>query len=288
MQDFLPVNKKEMKERGMGTGRLCLRDRAMPTWTILPLVRPLSADCWKAADIRWGSSASRTGERKKVSRYSANPGWDFWLQPEIWIPWSIITLCRRSTDRRIPILREGRWVFVRTGLLVVYSNLIRQTYKHTPIILGGIEASLRRMAHYDYWENKVKHSILIDSGADLISYGMGEHSIIEIAEALESGIPVEEITYIAGTVFKCKDLDRVYEPIILPSYEEVKEDKKDLCGQLCHTISEYGPVQRQDQWRNFTGTRGYVVQNPPALPLSQEEMDDVYALPYTERVSSHV
>ena len=107
--------------------------------------------------------------------------------------------------------------------VIVYSNLIRQTFKKTPVILGGIEASLRRMAHYDYWENKVKHSILIDSGADLISYGMGEHSIIEIAESLESGIPVEEITYIAGTVFKCKDLDRVYEPIVLPSYEEVKE-----------------------------------------------------------------
>lgn len=88
--------------------------------------------------------------------------------------------------------------------VIVYSNLIRQTFKKTPVILGGIEASLRRMAHYDYWENKVKHSILIDSGADLISYGMGEHSIIEIAEALDSGIPVSEITYVAGTVYKCR------------------------------------------------------------------------------------
>ena len=106
--------------------------------------------------------------------------------------------------------------------VIVYSNLIRQTYKKTPIILGGIEASLRRLAHYDYWENKVKHSVLLDSGADMISYGMGEHSIIEIADALASGLPVEELTYIAGTVFKCKDLSRVYYPIILPSYEEVK------------------------------------------------------------------
>ena len=105
---------------------------------------------------------------------------------------------------------------------VVYSNLIRQVYKKTPIILGGIEASLRRLAHYDYWENKVKHSVLLDSGADMISYGMGEHSIIEIADALASGLPVEELTYIAGTVFKCRDLSRVYDPIILPSYEEVK------------------------------------------------------------------
>ena len=90
--------------------------------------------------------------------------------------------------------------------VIVYSNLIRQTYKKTPIILGGIEASLRRLAHYDYWENKVKHSVLLDSGADMISYGMGEHSIIEIADALASGLPVEELTYIAGTVFKCSDL----------------------------------------------------------------------------------
>ena len=109
--------------------------------------------------------------------------------------------------------------------VIVYSNLIRQTFKKTPVILGGIEASLRRMAHYDYWENKVKHSILIDSGADLISYGMGEHSIIEIAEALDSGIPVSEITYVAGTVYKCRDLSRTYEPIILPSFDEVQADK---------------------------------------------------------------
>ena len=109
--------------------------------------------------------------------------------------------------------------------VIVYSNLIRQTFKKTPVILGGIEASLRRMAHYDYWENKVKHSILIDSGADLISYGMGEHSIIEIAEALDSGIPVSEITYVSGTVYKCRDLSRTYEPIILPSFDEVQADK---------------------------------------------------------------
>ena len=109
---------------------------------------------------------------------------------------------------------------------VVYSNLIRQTYKHTPIILGGIEASLRRLAHYDYWSNRVRRSVLMDSGADLISYGMGEHSIIQIAEALQSGIPVEEITYIPGTVFKSKELSRVYDPIVLPSFEAVTADKK--------------------------------------------------------------
>ena len=93
---------------------------------------------------------------------------------------------------------------------VVYGNLIRQTYKQTPVILGGIEASLRRLAHYDYWSDRLKRSVLLDSGADMISYGMGEHSIVEIAEALDAGIAVSDITYISGTTVKTKSLDSVY------------------------------------------------------------------------------
>ena len=166
---------------------------------------------------------------------------------------------------------------------VVYSNLIRQVYKKTPIILGGIEASLRRLAHYDYWENKVKHSVLLDSGADMISYGMGEHSIIEIADALASGLPVEELTYIAGTVFKCRDLSRVYDPIILPSYEEVKVNKKVYADSFAIQYQNTDPFSARPMAESY-GTKGYIIQNPPALPLTQEEMDDVYALPYTEKV----
>lgn len=163
---------------------------------------------------------------------------------------------------------------------VVYSNLIRQTYKHTPIILGGIEASLRRMAHYDYWENKVKHSILIDSGADLISYGMGEHSILEIAEALQSGIPVQEITYVAGTVFKSHDLGRVYDPMVLPDFETVKSDKKAYADSFAIQYRNTDPFTSKPLAESY-GNRGYVIQNPPAQPLTQTEMDDVYDLPYT-------
>ena len=163
--------------------------------------------------------------------------------------------------------------------VIVYSNLIRQTFKKTPIILGGIEASLRRMAHYDYWENKVKHSILIDSGADLISYGMGEHSIIEIAEALDSGIPVAEITYVAGTVYKCKDLSRAYAPIVLPSYEEVKENKMSYAKRFAIQYQNTDPFTAGTMAESY-GNKGYVIQNPPALPLTQNEMDDVYDLPY--------
>ena len=162
---------------------------------------------------------------------------------------------------------------------VVYGNLIRQTYKKTPIILGGIEASLRRMAHYDYWSDKLKRSVLLDSGADVISYGMGEHSIIELAEALDAGIPVEDITYIAGTVVKTKSLDSIYDAEILPSFEDLKADK------MNYARSFYTQYLNTDA---FNGKRLvepysehlYVVQNPPATPLTQMEMDDVYSLPY--------
>ena len=162
---------------------------------------------------------------------------------------------------------------------VVYCNLIRQVYKNTPIIIGGIEASLRRMAHYDYWSNKLKRSILLDSGADLISYGMGERSIVEIAEALDSGLAVEDITYIDGTVCKVQSLDSVYDAVILESFEELQQDKlnytKSFYKQYCNTDPYSGKRLVEPYSDNL-----YVVQNPPAKPLSQSEMDRVYSLPY--------
>ena len=183
---------------------------------------------------------------------------------------------RRKTDAYTPGGEMGKRP---DYACVVYGNLIRQTYKKTPIILGGIEASLRRMAHYDYWSDKLKRSVLLDSGADVISYGMGEHSIVELAEALDAGIPVEDITYIAGTVVKTKSLDSIYDAEILPSFEDLKEDK------MNYARSFYTQYLNTDA---FNGKRLvepysehlYVVQNPPATPLTQMEMDDVYSLPY--------
>ena len=162
---------------------------------------------------------------------------------------------------------------------VVYGNLIRQTYKHTPIILGGIEASLRRMAHYDYWSNKLKRSILLDSGADIISYGMGERSIIAIAEALDAGLDVKDITYIDGTVCKVKNLDSVYDYIRLPSYEDLKADKleyaRSFYTQYCNT-DPFSGKRLVEPYNDHL----YVVQNPPSKPLTMEEMDQVYSYPY--------
>ena len=161
---------------------------------------------------------------------------------------------------------------------VVYCNLIRQAYKDVPIIVGGIEASLRRLAHYDYWSDSLKRSVLMDSGANLISYGMGERSIVDIADALASGMAVSDITFVDGTCYKTKRLEDVYDYILLPDYQELLADKRKYAEsfytQYCNTdpfagkrlVEPYGTV--------------YVVQNPPAKPLTMQEMDDIYDLPY--------
>lgn len=162
---------------------------------------------------------------------------------------------------------------------VVYSNLIRRKYKNTPIIIGGIEASLRRLAHYDYWSNKVKRAILLDSGADLCLYGMGERSIIEVADALKSGINIKDLTFVKGSVYKTKNIDNLYDYTILDSYDEIKEDK------TAFAKSFYTQYQNTDPFTAKTLVEPYpngvfVVQNPPQEPLSQDEMDYVYSLPY--------
>ena len=161
---------------------------------------------------------------------------------------------------------------------VVYCNLIRQAYKDVPIIVGGIEASLRRLAHYDYWSDSLKRSVLMDSGADLISYGMGERSIVEIADALNTGMNVKDITFVDGTCYKTKRIEDVYDFEMLPSYEALCKSKRKYAEsfyvQYCNTdafsgrrlVEPYGSV--------------YVVQNPPAKPLSTQEMDDIFDLPY--------
>lgn len=162
---------------------------------------------------------------------------------------------------------------------IVYGNLIRQVYKKTPVIIGGIEASLRRLAHYDYWSNHLKRSILLDSGADLISYGMGERSIVEIADALKSGIAVGDITFIDGTVYKAKNLSSVYDAVTLPSYEELKKDKLNYARSFYVQYCNTDPFSGKRLVESYSDHL-YVVQNPPAKPLSQPEMDRVYSFSY--------
>ena len=182
----------------------------------------------------------------------------------------------RSTDAYTPGGEMGKRPDHAT---VVYGNLIRRKFKNSPIIIGGIEASLRRMAHYDYWTDSFKRSVLLDSQADLISYGMGEKSIVEIADALAAGISVKDITYIQGTVYKTKDISGIYEPVILPSYDRMKADKTLYAKSFSIQHENTDFCTGKPLIEEYAGGI-YVVQNPPQPPLTTEEMDAVYALPY--------
>ncbi|MGO5542075.1 YgiQ family radical SAM protein [Blautia sp. HCP3S3_H10_1] len=278
MSQFLPVTKKDMEARGWEqldfvyvTGDAYVDHSSFGTAIISRLLdsRGYKVGIIPQPDWRRKESIAVLGEPRLGFLVSAG-------NMDSMVNHYTVAKKHRQKDSYSP---GGKMGLRPDRAVIVYSNLIRQTFKKTPIILGGIEASLRRMAHYDYWENKVKHSILIDSGADLISYGMGEHSIIEIAEALDSGIPVAEITYVAGTVYKCKDLSRAYAPIVLPSYEAVKEDKMSYAKSFAIQYQNTDPFTAGTMAESY-GNKGYVIQNPPALPLTQNEMDDVYDLPY--------
>lgn len=163
--------------------------------------------------------------------------------------------------------------------VIVYCNLIRKTYKKTPIIIGGIEASLRRLGHYDYWSNKVRRSILLDSGADIISYGMGEKSVVEIADALNSGMDVSDITFIDGTVFKTRNPDYLYDAVKLPDFEEIKNDKVKYAESFAIQYKNTDPFTGKRMYETYDGAM-YVVVNKASKPMTTMELDDVYALPY--------
>ena len=278
MRDFLPISKKDMKKRG---------------WDYLDFVY-IIGDAYVDHSSFGPAIISRVLESRgfRVGIIS-QPDWTndesicVFGEPRLGFLVSggnmdpmvnhyTVSKKKRKTDAYTPGGVIGKRPDHAT---VVYCNLIRRTYKNTPIIIGGIEASLRRMAHYDYWSDSLKRSILLDSQADIISYGMGERSIVEIAEALDSGIEAKDITFIEGTVYKTKDIENVYDYVMLPSYDDLKRDRLEFAKSF------------NTQYRNtdpFSGKRLvepydkgiYVVQNPPAKPLTQMEMDDVYALPF--------
>ena len=182
---------------------------------------------------------------------------------------------RRKTDAFTPGGVMGKRPDYAT---TVYCNLIRQTYKDVPILIGGIEASLRRLAHYDYWSESMKRSILLDSQADLLMYGMGEKSIVEIADALNAGLDVKDITYIDGTAYHTQTLDESLPTITLPSFEELKSDRRRYAESFRIQYGNCDPFTAKRLAEPYGS--GYVVQNPPQKPLTTQEMDDIYDLPY--------
>ena len=183
---------------------------------------------------------------------------------------------RRRTDAYSP---GGQARLRPDHACVVYGNLIRRTFKRTPIVLGGIEASLRRLAHYDYWSDSLKRSVLLDSGADLVSYGMGEKSIVDIADALASGLAVDDLTYIPGTVYRTRTPERVYEGVTLPSFQQMQDDRLDYARSFKLQMDNLNPFMGHALVEEYPHGV-FVVQNPPAEPLTTEEFDAIYELPY--------
>ncbi|MBQ0000972.1 MAG: YgiQ family radical SAM protein [Clostridiales bacterium] len=281
MSEFLPVTKKEMLERGWDQvdfvyicGDAYVDHSSFGAAIITRLL--------ESRGYRVGIIAQPDWKQKESIQVFGEPRLAFLVSAgnmDSMVNHYTVNKKHRQVDAYSPGGKMG----LRPDMpVVVYSNLIRQTYKKTPIILGGIEASLRRMSHYDYWSDKVKRSVLMDSGADMISYGMGEHSILEIAEALEGGIPVREITFVPGTVFHAKDLSVVADPIELPSYEVVSGSKKAYAESFGIQYKNTDPFTAKPMAESY-GTKGYIIQNPPAKPLTMQEMDDIYNLPFTGR-----
>lgn len=162
--------------------------------------------------------------------------------------------------------------------VIVYTNKLREIWPGVPVIIGGIEASLRRFAHYDYWTNRVRRSVLMDSQADLLVYGMGEKQILEIAADLHQGVAVENIQDVAGTCYRVPDFDYVYDYVKLPDFETVAVDKKAFADAFADIYLEQDAIRGKKLVQR--NGEACVVQNPPAMPLTEEEMDEIYDLPY--------
>ena len=277
---FLPTSRAEMLERGWEQCDfvyIC-GDAYVdhPSFGIAIITRLLEAKGYKVGIIAqpdWHDPASiaALGEPRLAFLVSAG-------NMDSMVNHYTVAKKRRGKDFYSP---GGQMGLRPDNATVVYGNLIRRSFKHTPVILGGVEASLRRLAHYDYWADKLKRSILLDSGADLVSYGMGEHSIVAIADALDAGIPVEQITWIPGTAYRSKELSGVAdEHVVLPSWEALQADRLEYARSFRTQYRNLDPFSGRTLVEPYERDGLYVVQNPAAEPLSTEEMDAVYALPY--------
>ena len=278
MKDFLPIDREDMKKRGwdeVDFVYVC-GDAYVdhPSFGAAIITRILEAHGYRIGFIAqpdWKDDSSIQVFGRPRLGFLVSAG-----NMDSMVNHYTVSKKRRNQDAYTPGGVIGKRPDYAT---IVYCNLIRKVYKKVPIIIGGIEASLRRLAHYDYWSNTLKHSILMDSQANILIYGMGEHSVVEIADALDSGLAVEDITYVHGTVYHAKNLDSVYDYEMLPSFDELKKDKKEYAAsfytQYCNTDSITAKCLVESY-----GNNGYVVQNPPSTPLTELEMDDVYELPY--------
>ncbi|MCT4688275.1 YgiQ family radical SAM protein [Vallitalea sp.] len=277
-KDFLPISKADMEKRGweeVDFAFIC-GDAYVdhPSFGVAIISRYLEAYGYKVGIIpqpRWDTTDDITVFGRPRLGFLVSAG-----NIDSMVNHYSVAKKRRQKDAYTP----GGVIEKRPDrATIVYSNLIKRAYKDVPIILGGIEASLRRLAHYDYWSNKVKRSILLDSQGDILLYGMGEKSIIELAEALDSGIDIKDITYIKGTAYKSRNFEDVYDYIELPSYQDIIKDKKKYAESFMiqyNNTDFYNGKRLVEQYKD----NEYIIQNPPSTPLDQSEMDSIYALSY--------
>lgn len=278
MNDFMPISKNDMKKRGISELDFVyvIGDAYVDHSSFGPAIisRVLEANGYTVGIISqpdWKNEESITVLGKPRLGFLVSSG-----NMDSMVNHYFVSKKRRPQDAYTPGGKMGKRPDHAT---VVYSNLIRKTYKNVPIIIGGIEASLRRLAHYDYWSDSFKRSILMDSGADLLIYGMGEKAIVEIADALNSGLSVNDISFIRGTAFRARNLDSVVDYITLPSFEKCSTDRKLYADsfriQYQNTDSHTARVLVEEYPHSV-----YIIVNPPMAPLTTQEMDDVYSLPY--------
>lgn len=277
---FLPINEKEMKERGwqqpdfvLVTGDAYVDHHSFGTAIIGRLLEQYG---YKVAILPQPNYKSAEDFRifgKPRLGFLINSG----VVDSMVNNYSVFKH-RRKTDEYAP---GGKTGLRPDRAVIVYANRAKEAYKDVPVIIGGLEASLRRFGHYDYWSDKVRRSVLLDSKADLLIYGMGERAILEIAEALDSGIDARDITWIRGTCYRAKNLELpgMEEAVILPSFDEISTSKKAYAESFALQYRNQDSISAKTMVEKYTDTV-YVVQNPPQPPLEREELDDIYALPF--------
>ena len=278
MPEFLPISKKDMDARGWTQCDFVyiIGDAYVdhPSFGHAIISRVLESAGYKVGILSqpdWRDPASVTALGEPRLGFLVSGG-----NMDSMVNHYSVSKKRRQTDAFTP----GGVMGKRPDYAVtVYCNLIRRTYKKTPIIIGGIEASLRRLAHYDYWSDKLRRSILLDSQADLLLYGMGERSIVEVAEALNDGMDIHDVTYIDGTVFRVREPDPNLPCLRLPDYASLAADPRKYAESFYLQYCNTDPFSARRLLEPY-GEHEFVVQNPPQKPLSQEEMDRVYDLPY--------
>lgn len=277
--DFLPINKKDMEKRGWNECDFVLISGDAyvdhPSWGGAVISRVL-----EDAGFRVGVIAQPDWKNVDAFKILGEPKLAFLVAAgniDTMVNHYSVNKKFRKIDLYSPGGKSGSCPDRAT---IVYTGQAKAAYKGKPVIIGGLEASLRRLSHYDYWSNKVRRSVLFDSKADMLIYGMGERQILNISALMKKGVPLSNMTNLRGTVFRTSSLDKIKEHTVLPSYEEIKENKKSYADsfaiQYRNTDPHYGQIlveKAGNQW---------AVQNPPEFPLTTEEFDRVYELPYTK------